>query len=749
MFIKVSRLYFYAVLLFPAMATGARENEVVTLDPLMVTAQKFSEPVQDVPIAMTTYGTRDLERLLVNELEDFAAFAPNVEIQEQSPNNPGFVIRGITSDSGAAFIEPRVSVFQDGVSISKSRGSYLELFDVERIEVLRGPQGTLFGRGAQIGAIHILQNKARFINSTHLEAGTGNKSRRVVEGHVNVPVMEDSFAVRFAGTWASRDGYVDNLGAEALNGKESRAGRISLRWDPSERTRLDAIFNYQEDDYPGTSFKSGIFAPPGGDTGAASFAGLNRGNDLFIKRDVWGLTLLASHDLNNNLALNSITGYREFDSHEEFDADGTLAYFLEFGEIAYGDQFSQEFRLNYDAGGPFKGFAGISFFSESGFQKVPLRTDERSVLTFVGLGEPLIGPDGLPLIVSEVNPATGTPLNTNYTESFTNFGDNTAYEAFLDGTWRLGDQLELTAGIRITREEIESAYEQENNRFPFFNGNPGFLLPATNGRQEGSGEFTSAVGRLVATYHYSEDSNVFASVSRGRRPNVINVDNDGAEVLDDEIVLSYEIGYKGLLLGGRLSLEVNVFHYDYSNFQTNVLELGDDGNIIAETQDNGSATAWGAEAQVRMQVNEFVYVFASAGWLDATFDDTDSEGNGQELAGNRFRLSPESTFALGMTLELPLRGQGTLYLSPNYTWKSQFFFEEENQQGIEQGDFGLLNASLGYRWQGGKYELSAFGTNLLDKEYLVDAGNTGESFGIPTFIAGPPALYGLEFRIRF
>lgn len=727
----------------------AQDDPVFALQPFVVTAQKFEEAIQDVPIAISSVDAAQLDRLGVEDLEAFAAFAPNVEIQEQSPNNPGFVIRGITSDSGASNIEPRVSVFQDGVSISKSRGSYVELFDVERVEVLKGPQGTLFGRGAQIGAIHIIQNKAAMEYAGHFHAGVGNEDQRNLEAMLNLPLEENNLAIRFAGVHRSRDGYIGNVAGEDLNGKETSAGRLSLAWLPSETARVDLIFNYQVDDYPGTAFKSGTFAPPGGDLSPNSFAGLNRGNDLYIQRDVWGLTALAEFALGEAFTLTSITGYREFDSHEEFDADGTLAYFLEFAEIAYGDQFSQELRLTYDEGGNVRGFGGISYFSESGFQAVPLRTDERSAFTVFGAGQPLIGPDGYPLIISEVNPFTGAPLNTNYEEQFTNYGDNSAIEAFADGTLKIGDRFEVTAGLRFTYEDIESAYLIENNPAPFFSGDPGFLVPLSNGRIEASDSFTSVVGRLIGLYHLDDDANVYASISRGRRPNVINVDNDGSEILEDEIVLSYEIGYKALLLDGRISVDASLFRYDYENFQTSVLEVDSGGTLVAETRDDGNATAWGAEAQVQVQLSGELYAFINAGWLDATFDETDSEGNTQALAGNRFRLSPEYSFALGFSYERALSNARTLYFSPNYTWKSQLYFEEENQPGIEQDDYGLLNARAGYRWDGGRYEVALFGNNLLDEDFIIDAGNTGGSFGIPTFIGGPPRLFGIEVRARF
>jgi outer membrane receptor protein involved in Fe transport len=170
----------------------------VALEGVVVTSQKRVQRIQEVPVAITAYNGDFLEELGINQADELSSYVPGLEVQLQSPNNPGFVVRGITSDNGDSRIEPRVSVFKDGVSISKSRGSVVELYDLERVEVLKGPQGTLFGRGAQIGAVHIIQNKAQNETSARLEVGTGNYGERFATGHVNVPLVDDQLFGRVA-----------------------------------------------------------------------------------------------------------------------------------------------------------------------------------------------------------------------------------------------------------------------------------------------------------------------------------------------------------------------------------------------------------------------------------------------------------------------------------------------------------------------------------------------------------------------
>ena len=252
-----------------AQAQNAAEDHVSTVDDIIVTAQLRAQDPIEVPFALTAYSGQFLENLGVQEFEQLSAFVPGFLVQNQSPNNPGFVMRGITSDSGAATAEPRVSVFQDGVSISKSRGSYVELFDLERVEIAKGPQSTLYGRGALIGAVNLVQNRARPGQfDAEMRAEIGDYGYRSVEGFVNAPVGDD-LALRLATRMKTRDGSVENLlGGEDYNGIQTKAFRLSGAWTPTDNLRADLIANYQTDSATGTSFKSIAYDPADPTTGA-------------------------------------------------------------------------------------------------------------------------------------------------------------------------------------------------------------------------------------------------------------------------------------------------------------------------------------------------------------------------------------------------------------------------------------------------------------------------------------------------
>lgn len=742
-----------------AQGAPAADGPVVDLGTLVVTAQKREQQVQEVPIAISAYSGEFLDNYNVRDFTDIGNLVPGLEVQEQSPNNPGFVIRGITSDSGEANVEPRVSVFQDGVSISKSRGSIVQPFDLERVEVLRGPQGTLFGRGAQIGAVHLIQNKAFNGYESGFTLGAGNEGAFQASGYANAPLVDNRLYARVAMYYDKRDGFIENLSGGDLNGKDTFAMRTSFRLDLRETDTIDLIVNFQKDAPPGTAFRSGTIPTRRGSLDVLDgTADLNRGEELGLDRSVSGVTLLGNFALSPSWTLSTITGWREFDSHEEFDGDGAQVFVAEFAEDAQGEQFSQEFRVNFDNGGRFTGFGGVSYFHEEGSQRVVLRTNERSIITMpvLGLGIPPLLPDGRPNeLVTQLPIAPGVvlPLKPYHEEQYINHGETSAWEIFADGSFAVTDRLNLTLGLRGTYEDVTAGYQSDYLGVPSMlgmmpvNGPPAFpnLLYLPTPLVERSETFKSLVGRVVADYAFADDLTGYASFTRGRRPNVVNVDAFSSEVIDDEIVLSSELGLKGALQGGRFVYDIAAYHYEYSNFQTTVR---DDDTLRYVQANGGNATAWGAELSMNWRATDHLSAFFNYGYIDASFDDTDDDGNAQELAGNRFRLTPEQTASAGLDFRIPM-GAHEWYVRPSWNWRSHVYFEDDNADGIEQAGYALYNLKAGLRLDGGRWDIGVYASNLTDKAYLIDGGNTGRLFGTPTFIQGSPRLYGITVTGRF
>jgi outer membrane receptor protein involved in Fe transport len=447
-------------------------------------------------MAITAYSGEFLDELGLNDFEDVSRFVPGFEVQNQSPNNPGFVMRGVTSDSGESFVEPRVSVFQDGVSISKSRGSFVELFDVQRVEIVRGPQSTLYGRGALIGAVNIIQHRADPSGfAGFLEAGYGNFDYWSAEGMLNLP-MGDNAAFRVSGRYRNRDGYIDNLlGGGNFNSVDTGAIRGTLHWAPSSRVTIDIFGNYQEDNPHGTSFKSMSFRPTDPVTGAvlgdgnpntgaalAPGAGFESGAPLGLDRQVWGVTGIVRAELSDNFTLTSISAYREFDGIEILDADGISLPVITAAADERGNQTSQEVRLTYDNQGSVTAFVGLSYFNEDGTQRTPAQFDERVLLARIAgalngggaiPGRPASDPAPISLfgntaftaqllqgvagsfgyaLPGPVAQGIAANLKANHLETTTNSSQTDSFDIFGDITFHLSPEFEIGLGARYSHD---------------------------------------------------------------------------------------------------------------------------------------------------------------------------------------------------------------------------------------------------------------------------------------------------------
>lgn len=771
-FLKLTKL---SVAMICVTSTNSFADQTINkeLDEIVVVAQKRAQSIQDVPVTISAYDGDFLESLGIGELDTLSEITPGLVIQEQSPNNPGFVIRGITSDSGSSQSSPRVSIYYNGADVSRSRGSYFELFDVEGIEVVKGPQATLFGTAASVGAISVATRKPEKDFSAQLKASVGNYSAKGVSGFVTGG--NDLMQGRVAFTYRERDGFIKNIAGDSssqnpagfkqddMHGIERFSYRPSLRITPNDDVTIDLVYTYEKNDDSGTSFKNGLYAPTGGDTSPYSFVEMPGSpyaesvfgkKDLGVERTVNDLSLTVNWDVSNDLTITSITAGRNFDSLEVFDADGTQAWFLEFAEAAEGDQFSQELRAVYTQN-KFTSIFGVSYFEEDGSQRVPFSTEESIFLNCLGVlgsGVPCINNDGS---VNILTPAlTGGAISElPYSLEFTNYGENKAYSAFADVTYAATEALELTAGLRYIKEEKRSGYSSAAPNSVLTQA-PLFTVDTNGETFYGDADYDDWLPRFNALYIINPTTNMYATVSKGRRSEVLEVSSANDEQgsveasiseVPAEIIWNYETGIKGKALDGRLDYSVAVFYQDYSNFQVTLQD--DEG--VAFSADAGSATNVGAEAEVRALINNEFEVFANTAYLDAEIDDDSNNGN---LAGNKFRLQPEWTFSTGLFYSTELSNSLNLTSSLIYSYRSEVYFEPANAPisglDISQPGLGLVSARLGIA-NGDDWAVSVFASNLLDKEYLVDAGNTGGGFGNPTFVAGAPRFVGIELTLGF
>lgn len=743
----------------------AVEEPEKDIERITVTTQKRVQAIQDVPVTVTAFSGEMLEQLGIQDLDVLSEITPGLIIQEQSPNNPGFVIRGITSDSGSAQAAPRVSVYYNGTDISRSRGSYFELFDIERVEVVKGPQATLFGTAASVGALSVTTQKPQEEFEAGFTAGIGNFAAKNLQGYLTGGSQKVQGRVAF--TYRERDGYIENIAANQpdLNGIERLGVRPSLRFTPHDELTVDLVYNYEKNNDSGTSFKSLRFAPTGGDTSPYSFVEASGSPlaeqvfgkaDLGIERTVKDLNLTVNWDLNEQWQLTSISAKRTFDSLEVFDADGTQAWFLEFAEDATGDQFSQELRLSFN-GSKLNSFFGVSYFNEDGSQRVPFSTEESVYLNCVGqlaaFNVPCINPNGSVTVL--------TPLLTQgqfqtlpYSGVFQNFGENSSYSAFADVSYALNEKIELTAGLRYLNEDKTSRYSS-NFANSVLAGIPLLPVASTGGEIfSADGSFDSWLPRFNALYRVNDNLNFYGTVSKGRRSEVVDVSSRNSSTgtvprvteIPAETVWNYEAGFKGNNANSRLRYAISMFYQDYQNFQVTLQD--DAGNFFVANA--GNAKNIGVEAELKLAVNQDLEWFTNLAWIDAKIDDDSSNGN---LAGNRFRLQPEYTLGTGLLYSRELNSQYRFNSSLMYTFRSDIFFEEANAPvagfDVSQAAVQLTSLRLGLEHSQQNWSVTLYASNLFDKEYLVDAGNTGGAFGFPSFIAGAPRFIGVEFSKTF
>ena len=733
-------------------------------DVIVVTAQKIEQSETDVPITISAVSGEQIEELGVADLDELSAYVPGLNIQEQSANNPGIVIRGITSDSGSSQQGPRVTLYYNGVDISRSRGSYQAIYDLERVEVIKGPQATLFGTASAVGAISIVSARPRSGFAAELTGGYGNFDQTLLSGFVNAG--SDVLAVRVAGEWRTRDGYVENLDPrqeEELYAQDQLGLRASLRWRPGPDTLVDLVGTFDRQDNGGTPFISGTFpafaGAPGGAAnafeparlGGSPFSEEVLGDDqLGLDREIYDVNLTIEQALTDSITFTTVNGYREFDSAEVFDADGSAAFFLEFAELAEGHQFSHEGRFTY-IDPSWRAAFGWNFFREEGSQRVPFSSEEGIFLQcLVGLipGIPCVAPDGSVPAASVTGLLPFIPVPTLPNRSvFENQGENDSYSVFADVTYVPAPALELTAGARLLIEQRRSGFIAEAQPSAI-TGGPS-LIP---GQVDTGGEtfradrsFSAILPRFNALVRLTPEINVFGTVSKGRRSPVVQVGaaqvrGAPTQIVPEETVWNYEAGLKGQT--GIVAGSLGVYYQEYEGFQVSVIQ--DDGTTL--TQSAGSASNLGVEAEVTVDPAPWLGLFANVGYIDGGIDDDNAFA--PQFAGARFRLQPEWQAAGGFTLDVPLSEGVRFFATPSVTYRSRIFFEVPNDPLISQEGVVLANLRAGVSFADDRFEIAGFLRNAFDEEYLLDAGNTGGAFGFPTFIPAEPRFYGVTLTAR-
>ena len=771
--LKFNLKYFFATLLLlvslsTATAQTIENNEpdnIIELKEIVITSQHGEQKMLDIPASISVISSRTLESSNVVNMEQLAGFVPGLNILVQSPGRPNLVIRGLTSDEVSPTAQPRVSVYLNHAPISRATMAITELYDMERIEVMKGPQGTLFGRGSQAGAISFITKKPVDNVGGYFTAGIGDYGMKHLEGAINMPVT-DGLAARIAGIFSYYDGYVKNTSGGMLNNKNTVGERFSLSFNPkNSKFKADLIINYQKDENAGTAFMSKDYST----TDVFKYeASLDKDKDFYNNREVFGTILNARYYTSEKSYISSITSYFNHSADSRFDGDGTIAPAIDMAENVKAKQFMQELRYNFSYGDRLTGIAGTSFWrenvnhrytfrpgeqylghlfmnmlTEGNWQHSMVKDNKPNPMTEFSTGALMEAILGIPVPDAPVLPLLNDHVEDNYTEA-----TNSAADLFFDASYEIIPKLNFIAGTRATFEKFTitnraAHVEGSNSSLGFLSGRlPNiFFKPVDNPERKES--FFAITWRAGFKYDINKQSNIYAGYSKGRRPNVLQYNSEGKyEVIDAETLHSFDVGYR--LVNHRFIFDVSLYYQLYRNFQSWRWEGMD---YLQRNVDK--ATSYGVELSGRFLINSHLNIFGNYAFAHTAFDDKDNDGYAQLNAGNSFRLTPRHSFQAGFNASYDILNNICIMLTPSYSWKSHIFFEDANDPGIEQDAYGLLNANLSFLFKKQRLSLSLFGSNLTGEKYLIGAGNMGAMFGAPTVVPGAPRMIGSKLNWKF
>jgi len=737
----ISTLALAAVLASPAVAQenpGAQdENDTAEatgqsqgLDAIIVTARRRAEDVQDTPVSVAAFGASDLEARGVEDLQGLNGFIPNVNLATTGSfgsTGAAFTIRGGGQDRNSVTLEPGVGLYVDGIYLGRSESSLLKFGDLERVEVLRGPQGTLFGKNSSGGAINIVTAKPDPYFGGEVEIAYGSFDRLDVTGRVNVP-LSDTLYSKVTAFSTQRDGYVIRPDGVDVGDDNTQGARLQLRWEPTSDLTVDLSADYSDLDRNGVAFVALDIDP------TALFPtlinqidpGVNPPyDDRWVPNDPQSQTFGTGptyHELESwgasaevNWALGavdfkSLTGYREYDLSIGLDGDGTPVRM--FHQFATRDfyQFSQEFQLSGTAFDRLEWVAGAFYFTENPTEE--RRVEQRGIGNFGNM------------------------------ESFSYDQKTHSYAVYGQGTLEITDQLSATLGGRYSYDK-KRLILSEPTRFP-------------DVELVGRETFESFTPRIDIQYQWTDDIMTYASYAKGFKGGGINdrivgVPGGGFTTLPfaDETNDTYEAGIRTELFDRRLRFNATYFHTIYTDLQQAVItsDPAIPNRTLVLTQNIGQAKVDGVEVDATLRPFENLTLNASFGYLDTRITRLNAGTVGGLVIGGELLASPEYSYTIGGEYIIPLANGSDIGLRVDYAWKDEFIFATDLNSAVTNPATGLLSGQISYNADG--WSLALVGTNLTDELYYQNGLDLTNPFGFVQAEAARPREWALRFTGSF
>ena len=720
--------------LLPAVLLGppvfAQEAPELGLEEIVVTAQRRAERLQDVPVAVTAFSADALAKLQATGIQDIALRSPSL----QFGNFPDLklsrtVLRGISSDSGSAGQDPAVAVYLDDVFLGGGVGANIDYYDLERIEVLRGPQGTLFGRNAIGGVINIISRAPTPDPEGYISAEYGNYGARRVVAAASGPLAGPALTARLALVYGDRDGFVRNdfLGVRG-DDQKSWGGRLRLRFEPSDSADLTLSADYRRTDGHPKNFETLVYDPGSVLLQVLTATGTPLNGDPFDRRVYSDLipseSLTAySVSLNGNVRLGavelvSVTAFREHRYDNIGDTEMSPLRWLYDGDPERVWRLSQELRLGSTSSGSLQWLAGVYLYRQS--------TRNAS---FVRLGEDLTG-----LLLG-----TETIVDTGSEASL----DLWSAAAFASTTWQVTEPLSVTVGARYTRERKRLVYNQ-SDPFALLGGDVADLR-----RRETWGALTPS---FSARYAWTPRVMTYATVSRGFKSGGYNDALGSADGIsyDPEYLWNYEIGLKSDLWDRRLRLNLAAFHMGWRDIQ---IVQDDPSTAIYDprTANAGRAHSRGFEAEAVLVPIDGLQLESNLSLLDAKYDEgTIPQSAGEAIPLRRIPYAPRYKWTMAAEYRIAMAGDFALTPRVEYVRTGPHYLDNRNSADGRVSPFGLLNARIELA-RDERWSVALSGRNLADTTYktrLFD--QLGQALvGQRLIVLGQPRIISIEGRVAF
>ena len=747
-------------------ATGnpAESRSTTGLDAIVVTARRRAENLQDVPIAITAIGKESLNNLRVVEAEDLEILEPSLSVSPASgyPNKPVYSLRGIRPTEAIYGQDPTVAIYFAEVVQSPAAGSNLGFYDLESVQVLKGPQGTLFGRNTVGGAILLTPTKPGDVFSGYIDAAVGRFGLFELEAAVDIPITH-TLRIRAAGQAIETEGYQTNVAqgplfGTKLGGEKTRSARITAVWEPAPGIENTTIFVYDDKDTNGrgTVIQAAnpnhplIRATPGivaAISRAESRSVDDVESDLRAYDDVsaWSVINTTAADLSADLKLKTILSYREVKTALTGDLDATALNLLNLPDQRSDLQhYSAELQLQGEAfGGGLDWVAGGYYYHEEGTEYSP------------GTFFPQVTRIGLLQQAASV--------------------DNDSYSVFAQASYKLTDALTVTAGARMnwdTRRLTLLSRTDGNCTLQVADPNdPRRLvrLPTDQCSVPLKETFSQPSGTLSIDYELTPDILLYATSRMGYRSGGFNLRADRPELyvpFDPETVMDAEVGAKADWTIGGVNMRTNVAVYNqwYDDIQRTVAALGNSGSPISRVENATSAEVFGIEVQQTIHPTDELTLSLAYTYVDPQYGKWVNRVTGADLSDTPFFFTPSHAGNAMLAYEKPLAADmGTLHLTANAAYTGEHWINALHTSEIiaqhpveilpllKQEAFWLVNASAGWRNIGGNnIDIMAFVRNLTNERYKTGGVQlyTGAS-GFITAAYGEPRTYGAQVRYTF